>query len=201
MARKANFDRNEKLDLAMHVFWEKGYAATSVADLVDTLNINRFSLYNTYGDKQALYYEALNRYLETVSMPSIEPLRSVSADLNVLVCFLTAFAEKQKVNSQGCFMQNAVVEHAGKNVFVLETGNLLFDTLCELIGEILTRARDSGKLHPYVNPQEFAQMIVVQMQGIRVMSKAKRFDDIKATLNSLCALLGIDNKANTEQMT
>ncbi|MEF1165288.1 TetR/AcrR family transcriptional regulator, partial [Vibrio parahaemolyticus] len=49
MARKANFDREEKLLVAMDVFWRKGFANTSISDLTDELNINRFSLYNTYG--------------------------------------------------------------------------------------------------------------------------------------------------------
>ncbi len=64
MARKANFDRDEKLLVAMDVFWRKGFANTSISDLTDELNINRFSLYNTYGDKQQLYYEALDTYLK-----------------------------------------------------------------------------------------------------------------------------------------
>lgn len=64
MARKANFDREEKLLVAMDVFWRKGFANTSISDLTDELNINRFSLYNTYGDKQQLYYEALDAYLK-----------------------------------------------------------------------------------------------------------------------------------------
>ncbi len=58
MARKCNFDREEKLHQAMTLFWQKGYANTAISDLVDHLQINRFSLYNAFGDKQKLYYEA-----------------------------------------------------------------------------------------------------------------------------------------------
>ncbi len=47
-------------------FWRKGFANTSISDLTDELNINRFSLYNTYGDKQQLYYEALDAYLKSL---------------------------------------------------------------------------------------------------------------------------------------
>ena len=52
MARSCNFDRQEKLIQAMELFWQKGFAETSIADLVEHLGINRFSLYNSFGDKE-----------------------------------------------------------------------------------------------------------------------------------------------------
>ncbi len=69
MARTKNFDREEKLLLAMELFWQQGYADTSVSDLVNHLGINRFSLYNTYVDKESLYREALDYYLKKISFP------------------------------------------------------------------------------------------------------------------------------------
>ncbi|MBF4400972.1 TetR/AcrR family transcriptional regulator, partial [Vibrio anguillarum] len=69
MARKSNFDREEKLIVAMDLFWKKGYSNTAISDLIDTLKINRFSLYNAYGDKKTLYYEALDKYLVSVPLP------------------------------------------------------------------------------------------------------------------------------------
>lgn len=79
MARKCNFDREEKLHQAMTLFWQKGYANTAISDLVDHLQINRFSLYNAFGDKQKLYYEALDRYLNLVSSPALKDLELESA--------------------------------------------------------------------------------------------------------------------------
>ena len=62
MARKIEFDRDEALKKSMILFWEKGYENTSMQDLVTTLEINRFSIYNTYGDKKALFHQALEYY-------------------------------------------------------------------------------------------------------------------------------------------
>lgn len=115
MARKANFCKQEKLEQAMMLFWSKGYANTSISDLTDTLAINRFSLYNSFGDKEALYYQALDNYLTSVSFPKLEPLRDPESGVDTLCQFLKAFANKQKQDSCGCFIQNAVVEHAGEN--------------------------------------------------------------------------------------
>ncbi len=76
MARKANFCKQEKLEQAMTLFWSKGFANTSINDLTETLAINRFSLYNTFGDKETLYYQALDNYLSSISFPKLEPLRA-----------------------------------------------------------------------------------------------------------------------------
>ena len=64
MARHKEFDRDEALHKAMEVFWSRGYEAASVNDLVRHMGINRQSLYDTFGDKHALYLQALDRYRE-----------------------------------------------------------------------------------------------------------------------------------------
>src|SRR5713101_8471759 len=64
MARHKEFDRDEALHKAMEVFWSRGYNAASIQDLVRHMRINRQSLYDTFGDKHALYLQALDRYRE-----------------------------------------------------------------------------------------------------------------------------------------
>ena len=50
----------------MQLFWRKGYAATSVEDLVSALHLSRSSFYATFGDKRSLFLEALKLYSERV---------------------------------------------------------------------------------------------------------------------------------------
>ncbi|WP_107038739.1 TetR/AcrR family transcriptional regulator [Brumimicrobium mesophilum] len=62
MARKKEFDYEEKLDVAMHLFWEQGYHVTSLSDLENHMKMNRSSIYPTYGDKKELLLKCLNHY-------------------------------------------------------------------------------------------------------------------------------------------
>ncbi|WBL26742.1 TetR/AcrR family transcriptional regulator [Zunongwangia sp. HGR-M22] len=62
MARKKEFEYEEKLDVAMHLFWEQGYHVTSLSDLENRMKINRSSIYPTYGDKKDLLLKCLDRY-------------------------------------------------------------------------------------------------------------------------------------------
>src|SRR6266567_3686326 len=64
MARHREFDRDEALHKAMEVFWSRGYEAASIQELIKHMGINRQSLYDTFGDKHALYLQALDRYRE-----------------------------------------------------------------------------------------------------------------------------------------
>ncbi|MER5530824.1 TetR/AcrR family transcriptional regulator [Streptomyces sp. NPDC002677] len=63
--RPRSFDRDEALEGAIAVFWEHGYEATSIALLTKTVGIGAASLYAAFGDKRALFLEALDRYLGT----------------------------------------------------------------------------------------------------------------------------------------
>lgn len=62
MARTVEFDEAHAIQQAMHVFWRKGYAATSMRDLTEAMQINSSSLYNTLGDKRQLFIKALRHY-------------------------------------------------------------------------------------------------------------------------------------------
>jgi AcrR family transcriptional regulator len=60
----------------MSVFWSKGFTATSTSDLVEAMQIGRQSLYDSFGDKRALYLEALAQYAQQSVTAHIERLRS-----------------------------------------------------------------------------------------------------------------------------
>jgi AcrR family transcriptional regulator len=64
MGRPREFDLDKALDLALQVFWRKGYEGASMADLTETMGITKPSLYAAFGNKEELFRKAFDRYVD-----------------------------------------------------------------------------------------------------------------------------------------
>lgn len=64
MGRQREFDVDEALEAALRVFWRKGYEGTSYNDLTQAIGVERPALYSAFGNKEALFRRALDRYYE-----------------------------------------------------------------------------------------------------------------------------------------
>lgn len=188
MARSCGFDREQKLEQAMQLFWQKGFANTSIADLVQRLGINRFSLYNSFGDKQALYEAALQRYLAK-TMQHLQPLMQPDAGLAQIEAFLRQFEQRQQDNPFGCFIQNAVVEYAGTDAMVTAQAQQLFSQVQVALRSALENGQQQGDISLKLSADDLAALMLVQMQGMRVLSKAQRYQDISRAVDSLLQIL------------
>ena len=111
MARPKAFDTRVALDAAVRVFWERGYEATSIQDLVDTLGINRASLYATFGDKAQLFEAAIDRYVEQVQAALAAHLAPPHAGREAVSGYLAAIIEQatRSGRPKGCLLLNTAV--------------------------------------------------------------------------------------------
>jgi AcrR family transcriptional regulator len=76
VARQKEFDPDIALDRAMSLFRSSGYEAVSTAELCNAMGIARQSMYDTFGDKAALYEAALRRYQSASRVASPRSPRS-----------------------------------------------------------------------------------------------------------------------------
>lgn len=70
-SRKKSFDENTALHAAMEVFWRKGYVGASLTELTKRMGINKPSMYSTFGNKEALFIKATQRYIEIKTLPQL----------------------------------------------------------------------------------------------------------------------------------
>lgn len=107
------FQEDAVLASAMHAFWARGYEATSMRTLVEAMGINRASIYATFGDKQALFLRALERYDQ---LHRDAWLTSLAAKHGPRRAIVQAFREAIDValdgQSSGCFLVNTALELA-----------------------------------------------------------------------------------------
>ena len=115
MARRRTFDDETVVLAARDLFWERGYASTSLAQLQEVTGLSRSSLYETYGSKRGLFERALRSYLADVLAPMLEPLEATGAGRQELVDYFSALSDlvrsaPARMPNRGCLMLTTSVE-------------------------------------------------------------------------------------------
>ena len=99
MARQKEFDQEKALWKAVRLFSQQGFAATSTDELMRVMNVGRQSMYDTFGDKRALFLRALEMYV-TESVKSINAeLEKPGSALSTVRNALVTFAEGNDLSS------------------------------------------------------------------------------------------------------
>lgn len=173
MARPKAFDEKAVLNQAVLLFSSQGYEATSVQDLVDRLGINRASLYDTYGDKYALYRQALDEYkqcsqqnvcqLLDQSRPTIELIRELlDGIINEIV---------SDPDQKGCFMVNAAIELASHDT---EIARIVSENQRVVVGRftgLIERGQREGDITTGHAAGDLSQFLYNTISGLRVLGK------------------------------
>src|SRR4030088_1967716 len=79
MGRPRSFDIDSALDRVLLVFWGKGWGGAPLSTLTKAVGVNRSSLYAAFGDKEALFRKALDRYLDGPAAYAQEALKEPTA--------------------------------------------------------------------------------------------------------------------------
>src|ERR1700730_12530128 len=113
MPRPREFDEVAALEAAIDCFWHRGYAGTSVRDLATSMGISGPSLYNAFGDKHALFVQALGHYLDYSTRPRITRLESLPPK-EAVRSFLAEIIDASVSDRErrGCFLINSALEVA-----------------------------------------------------------------------------------------
>ena len=114
MARPREFDEERVTESIMKLFWEKGFEATSMQDLVAATGLLKGSLYGAFGDKQALYLAALKHYDRTRIQTGIDMLNSSASVKYKISQLFDSVIESVNtgVYAGGCLLCNASLEMA-----------------------------------------------------------------------------------------
>ena len=174
MPRQKEFDRDGALDRAMGAFWTKGYAATSIEDLVAHMGIQRGSLYATFGDKRSLFLSALDRYQRVVTRELFEALEAPGSGLEAIRRFFRLRVERSLDRSRppGCLVTNSAVELSRRDRGAAAKVGASLAGLEAAFLRALARARAQGELGARRDVRALARFLTSSAQGLSVMAKA-----------------------------
>jgi len=174
MARTKDFDEDEVLTKAVHLFWLKGYNGTSMQDLVDGLGISRSSLYDTYGDKHTLFLKSLENYEKTVSA-KMEAIVGKATSAKDAVKGLLEFIIGELLSDKehkGCFLVNAAVEVAPHDQEVNKIICQSDREVEEYFYQVIKTGQEREEIATKQDPRALAGFILNNIKGVRVTAKS-----------------------------
>jgi TetR/AcrR family transcriptional repressor of nem operon len=169
--RTKEFEPGEALDAAMQLFWRNGYAATSIRDLLDGMGIGYGSLYNTFGDKHALFLACLDRFrelrtswidevLEDSGLSGIEEVFRRTVD------GLVGFEPRR-----GCLLANTAVELGPHDAEVAAKISRYVRHTEAVFERAVIRAQEAGEIPVDRDPRALARFLVNALHGLRVLAR------------------------------
>ena len=172
MARTKAFDTDEVLNRALRVFWRNGYEGTSMQDLVDGMQINRASLYDTFGNKEALYLAALQRYQQQ-NQENVQHLLLCHNSVREALDELLETMIQESLNDpekKGCFVVNATTGLANR---YQEVNRLVSDNEQQMVNAfeaMIEQGQSQGEIGPDRDAQTLSSYLFASLQGLRVLA-------------------------------
>lgn len=182
--RPRAFDTDEALARALEVFWSRGYARTSVQDLVDELDVQRGSLYAAFGDKHSLYLKAVELYARRnrerlQEMLESGPVLPVLRRLLLDPATLTG-APPRPDGPRGCLLGNTTAELVPGDEAARTLTAAAYDAFISVVADALRRAQSTGEVTTGASPEAQAELLLVLFQGTALISRTTGRDRLAA---------------------
>ena len=171
MGRVKQFDDAAVVHAARDMFWQRGYASTSLADLEAATGLSRSSLYLSYRSKRGLFDRALRSYIDEVIQPLLAPMEAAGAGRDEIVGYFLAQAANLRgpahsILTHGCLMANTTTELSA-----------LDDGVAELVVEYRNRVRAAifhalgGMAKSVHDPEAKADILTATHIGVMITAR------------------------------
>jgi len=182
MVGARRFDEQEVIAIALDVFWRKGLHDATMQDLATATGVQRGSLYNAYGDKEAIFLRAFDQYAGQFLEASGNALARVSdrdsdqggdaaAKLrnffDMIIANMTSGSPPR-----GCLTTRTALDAAISSTAVRQRVQSVLGRLEQLIGKALSSPSSSAREAPAIDASRLARVVVTFTRGLAVMERA-----------------------------
>ncbi|ACK89136.1 Transcriptional regulator, TetR [Bacillus cereus 95/8201] len=175
MGRKISFNKEQALNKAMHLFWEKGYDATYISDLIETMGISRSTLYDSFGDKDALFKLVLEHYKNYGSQKRNLLFSGINAKAS-LTSFFYQHIEKCYSDEipKGCIITNSSlligkIDPAIEEILIND-----FNELEKVFKQVIEEGKRKGEISQEADTELVAYSLLSLNHSLNIMSKYKK---------------------------
>lgn len=193
--RPRAYDPTQALKAARDVFWLKGYAATSLDDIVGATGMNRPSLYAAFGDKEAIYLAALKMQSELLvtavaSACQLEMKLKPFLDLFFERCIESYMAGAQ--GARGCFLVGTALTESLMREDVGEVVRSAFSRCEDALEQRFRRAKKDGDLRKTADARAIAMLMSSTMHEMAMLARAgAKRDMLQQRASMAIKLIGV----------
>ena len=154
----------------MVLFWERGYEATGLADLLERMEIGRQSLYDTFGDKKSLFLEALDHYVETRLGMIRDQLQAPGSPLKNIRRVLGFYEQHcTSGNGLGCLLVNTMAESGGMDESFEAPLKRKMKGVESMFRAAFDRAKEAGEIQDDADTLALARSMCTLAFGLTLM--------------------------------
>jgi len=193
--RQRTFDKDKALQAAMRVFWQKGYVGASLADLTQRMGINKPSMYAAFGNKEQLFIQATEHYMDHFAAGHARFLHDEAHPLHLrLKHFLLSAVASQcgDHGPKGCYLSVCVSESASLDLpdqahaTIEHAKNLTED----MLSCFFKQGREQGELTVATEPRQLAQYFVTMLHGTAAMARGgKTLEELEQMIDLSLTLI------------
>ena len=200
MARPREFEEAAVLDAAVDCFWKRGYEATSVRELADSMGITGASLYNAFGDKRALFRMALEHYVEGIG-DRISRLEGNMSPREAIDAFFREIVEKSlsDPDRKGCMLINSSLEVAPHDPEFREAIDDVLVRIESFFYRCVKGGQKAGEISTLQSAEDLARMLLGTLLGIRVLARVRPERALfEGLLRPVLSLLDVSRRASSK---
>ena len=174
VARPRTFDEDDVLRAVAQRFWDRGYAATSLSDVMAASGLGKGSIYATFGDKDAIFRRAFHAYCSDVTAAVAAALEGPDdAALERLEALLTAGvpSEPGPDAPRACFLAKTTAELAAHHPDIAERSRQAFADLAGSITRCVVAAQRAGDIAPDADPVHLGHFVLVVLRGLEALKE------------------------------
>jgi TetR/AcrR family transcriptional repressor of nem operon len=174
MARPREFEPEKALQVAIDVFWEKGYFDASVDEVVRRSGVAKYGIYGTFGTKDELFEKALRQYGRDGRTQFLAVLQQDGAALPELRAFFAGAVNKvmSRKNNRGCLMCNTAMEAGSISPEIQKIVNDFFAEMSKVIRGCLKRAVENKQLDPSKDSIEIATYLTNTLRMTLMLARS-----------------------------
>ena len=168
------FDPQVAIGRAMEVFWQLGYEAASLNDLLQAMGIQKGSFYDTFGSKHELYLRALESY-GTERLDAIVEM-TAGKDPKKAIAQLMSLVKSESLGAEGnrsCFALNCILERAHNDPEALEIAHRTLRRHEGIFAGLIKRGQEAGTIPDSVDAKRVSKVLVGLSMAMRVYGKAQ----------------------------